>query len=51
MGIFKDHLITWVSEYLSHTHGEALALEIMEDIDYQYESPSENHFTALKWDI
>ncbi|KAI0315427.1 hypothetical protein OF83DRAFT_1164796 [Amylostereum chailletii] len=32
-GGFKDHLVTWVGEYLVITHGAAKAREIMDDID------------------
>ncbi|KAJ7939434.1 hypothetical protein B0H13DRAFT_2648517 [Mycena leptocephala] len=32
-GTFKDHLVTWVNEYLVLEHGEARALEIIQDID------------------
>ena len=32
-GTFKDHLVTWVWEYLVLAHGEARANEIMDDID------------------
>ena len=32
-GTFKDHLVEWVNEYLHITHGEARALEIIQDID------------------
>ncbi|KAJ6563752.1 hypothetical protein B0H10DRAFT_2445344 [Mycena sp. CBHHK59/15] len=32
-GSFKDHLITWVNEYLVLHHGEKHALEIIQDID------------------
>ncbi|KAH6916719.1 hypothetical protein BKA70DRAFT_1091373, partial [Coprinopsis sp. MPI-PUGE-AT-0042] len=32
-GTFKDHLVTWVMEYIEHKHGEARALEIIADID------------------
>ena len=35
-GVFKDHLVTWVADYLHITHGEMAALEIIEDIDHQY---------------
>jgi Plavaka transposase len=35
-GVFKDHLITWVADYLHITHGETAALEIIEDIDHRY---------------
>ncbi|KAJ6609298.1 hypothetical protein B0H10DRAFT_2166369 [Mycena sp. CBHHK59/15] len=32
-GTFKDHLVAWVNEYLFLEHGEARALEIIQDID------------------
>lgn len=32
-GTFKDHLVTWVHEYLHTVHGEARANEIIDDID------------------
>jgi Plavaka transposase len=32
-GVFKDHLVTWVEEYLVKTHGQARANEILDDID------------------
>ncbi|KAF7372792.1 hypothetical protein MSAN_00485000 [Mycena sanguinolenta] len=32
-GTFKDHLVTWVNEYLYLEHGEKRALEIIQDID------------------
>ncbi|KAL1673537.1 hypothetical protein EV122DRAFT_255108 [Schizophyllum commune] len=32
-GTFKDHLVTWVGEYLVLVHGEARAKEILDDID------------------
>lgn len=32
-GVFKDHLVTWVGEYLKITHGEAEANRILDDID------------------
>ncbi|TDL21906.1 hypothetical protein BD410DRAFT_284313 [Rickenella mellea] len=32
-GTFKDHLVTWVEEYLVLTHGRARADEIIADID------------------
>ena len=35
-GMFKDHLVTWVVDYLHTTHGETAAFEIIEDIDHQY---------------
>ncbi|KAF8801739.1 hypothetical protein BYT27DRAFT_7226659 [Phlegmacium glaucopus] len=33
-GGFKDHLITWVGEYLDLEHGSTKAKEIMDDIDF-----------------
>ncbi|KAF7354560.1 hypothetical protein MSAN_01369100 [Mycena sanguinolenta] len=32
-GTFKDHLVTWVNEYLHLEHSEKRALEIIQDID------------------
>ncbi|CAK5264834.1 unnamed protein product [Mycena citricolor] len=32
-GTFKDHLVTWVEEYLEAVHGSAKAKKIMADID------------------
>ena len=32
-GTFKDHLVTWVNEYLHIKYGENRALEIIHDID------------------
>ncbi|KAG1883500.1 hypothetical protein F4604DRAFT_1677803 [Suillus subluteus] len=32
-GTFKDHLVTWVEQYLEHTHGTSRAAEILDDID------------------
>ncbi|KAF8812067.1 hypothetical protein BYT27DRAFT_7221263 [Phlegmacium glaucopus] len=32
-GTFKDHLVTWVNDYLHIKYGEARALEIIHDID------------------
>ncbi|KAH9944801.1 hypothetical protein B0H21DRAFT_862719 [Amylocystis lapponica] len=32
-GAFKDHLVTWVGEYLVLVHGEARAKEILDEID------------------
>ncbi|KAJ7856927.1 hypothetical protein B0H14DRAFT_2315765, partial [Mycena olivaceomarginata] len=31
-GTFKDHLVTWVNEYLHLEHGEKRALGVMRDI-------------------
>lgn len=32
-GTFKDHLVTWVGEYLEIEHGKKAADEILDDID------------------
>ncbi|KAJ7689175.1 hypothetical protein B0H17DRAFT_1296284 [Mycena rosella] len=32
-GTFKDHLVSWVNDYLHLEHGEKRALEIIQDID------------------
>ena len=39
-GTFKDHLVTWVGEYLEIVHGKAGAARIMADIDRRYVQPS-----------
>jgi hypothetical protein len=35
-GTFKDHLVTWIGEYLIIKHGKARANEILDDIDQRY---------------
>jgi len=35
-GAFKDHLVTWVQEYLIVTHGKTRANEILDNIDHWY---------------
>ena len=35
-GTFKDHLVTWVGEYLVLEHGTKKADEILDDIDRRY---------------
>ena len=35
-GTFKDHLVSWVEEYLSKHHSAAEAQAIMDDIDHRY---------------
>lgn len=35
-GTFKDHLVTWVCEYLVLEHGERQADIILDDIDRRY---------------
>jgi hypothetical protein len=32
-GTFKDHLVTWVHDYLYATHSKSRADEILDDID------------------
>jgi len=32
-GTFKDHLVTWVEDYLVGKHGRVGADEILDDID------------------
>ena len=34
-GTFKDHLVTWVEEYLILIHGQTRANTILDDIDRQ----------------
>ena len=34
-GVFKDHLVTWVNNYLEKTHGKKKAKEILDDIDHR----------------
>ncbi|KAF7967364.1 hypothetical protein HWV62_34649 [Athelia sp. TMB] len=34
-GTFKDHLVTWVIQYLVMMHGEARAAAILDDIDHR----------------
>lgn len=35
-GMFKDHIIMWINQYLVEEHGEACAHEIIADIDHWY---------------
>ena len=35
-GVFKDHLVTWIGEYLEIVHGHTKANEILDDIDRRY---------------
>jgi len=32
-GVFKDHLVTWISKYLKIRYSEAEAKRILDDID------------------
>jgi hypothetical protein len=34
-GTFKDHLVTWVGEYLMKVHGKSGANRILDDIDHR----------------
>jgi hypothetical protein len=36
-GTFKDHLVSWVGEYINNTHGKARANQILDDIDKRYD--------------
>ena len=46
-GVFKDHLVAWVCDYLFKTHGEAEALKIIEDIDHRCVLRFALHFKIL----
>ena len=35
-GTFKDHLVTWVEQYLENLHGKSQAAVILADIDRRY---------------
>jgi hypothetical protein len=35
-GTFKDHLVTWVNEYLVEEYGAGRGSEIIDDIDRRY---------------
>ena len=35
-GTFKDHLVTWVEEYLTRTYDASTAKDILSDIDRRY---------------
>jgi hypothetical protein len=35
-GTFKDHLVTWINEYLIQENGMAHGYEIIDDLDRQY---------------
>src|SRR5882757_1853351 len=37
-GTFKDHLVTWIEEYLNAAHGPAHANIILDDIDKQWDT-------------
>ncbi|KAJ7876978.1 hypothetical protein B0H13DRAFT_2547938 [Mycena leptocephala] len=46
-GTFKDHLVSWVSEYSHIEHREKRALEIIQDIDRRISAVPE--FPGLRW--
>ena len=35
-GVFKDHLVEWVCEYLEREHGKSKADSILDEIDRRY---------------
>lgn len=35
-GTFKDHIVSWVNDYLVIQHGENKVKEIIDDIDCRY---------------
>ena len=35
-GTFKDHIVTWIHQYLINEHGKNQAQEILDDIDCWY---------------
>jgi Plavaka transposase len=35
-GVFKDHLVTWIQDYIVSTNGEKKANKILDDIDRRY---------------
>jgi hypothetical protein len=35
-GAFKDHVVTWVNDYIKAQHREKKANEILDDIDHRY---------------
>ena len=34
-GAFKDHIVTWVNDYIKATHSDWEAKKILDDIDLQ----------------
>jgi hypothetical protein len=34
-GTFKDHLVTWVMDYIAAEHGKSRANQILADIDWR----------------
>ena len=48
-GTFKDHLVTWVEEYLVLTHGHKQADEILDDIDRRLVIYILKNFVTSDW--
>jgi hypothetical protein len=53
-GVYKDHLVSWVAEYLQHYHGTADMEQILDEIDRRsvhlkifHLTRSPNHCTGL----
>ncbi len=46
-GTFKDHLVTWLGEYLVLAHGEKHSLALLDIMDKRYL----NSFFFLFWDL
>ena len=38
-GMFKDHLVQWISDYLNAVHSASRAEAILDEIDRRYASP------------
>ena len=34
-GVFKDHIVTWVTDYIKMTHSEREGNRILDDIDHR----------------
>jgi hypothetical protein len=45
-GSLKDHLVTWVEEYLNQEHGPQVAKKILTDIDRRYVFQA---FNDIQW--
>jgi hypothetical protein len=51
-GIFKDHLVMWVCNYLLKVYGETQANAILNDIDRWYIPPTTHRLTLLWcWEV
>jgi hypothetical protein len=47
-GVFKDHLVDWILDYLYIAHGETAALKIIEDIDHRYVLLRSGHLPVVR---